>query len=487
MRRWLIPTNRWGFHPTKRRGFYLISILLGLALIVPLAAAQSSITTTNDRATIEFPDTITFSASFKSDTDIKSVVLEYGVDQLTCGTVIAKAFPDIQPGKNTSASWTWEMKQSGSLPPGADIWWHWRVTDAQGHDTVTDQKSIVWLDDQHPWQAIDGGSINLHWYGNSQSFGRELHDSAVRSLDDLAQTTGVKADRPIDLYIYANTQDLRDAILYEPGWTGGQAFPENDIVIIGISADQITWGKRTQAHELTHVLVGHLTFSCLSDIPTWLQEGLAVYGEGGPELESKQQLDQAIADDKLISVRSLSGGFSEDPAKADLSYSQSYSLVNFLIEQYGQDKMLALLKALRDGATVDDALTSTYSFDIDGFEDVWRAYINAQPRPNANLKPTPTPVPTQVPTFVPVSIARVGPTLGPTRERPTPTPVPTSTPPSIAQVPADQSSSNTAPTTTVTNAPSIGIEVVIAIGLGVFLIIGLILLIVARRQSRRTP
>jgi hypothetical protein len=478
MRRWLIPT--------KRRGFYLISILIGLALIVPLAAAQSSIATTNDRATIEFPDTITFSASFKSDTDIKSVVLEYGVDQLTCGTVIAKAFPDIQPGKNTSASWTWEMKQSGSLPPGADIWWHWRVTDAQGRDTVTDQKSIIWLDSQHAWQTIDGGSINLHWYGSSQSFGRELHDSAVKSLDDLAQTTGVKADRPIDLYIYANQQDLRDAILYEPGWVGGQAFPENDIVIIGISADQITWGERTQAHELTHVLVGHLTFTCLGDKPTWLNEGLAMVGEGGPEPESVQQLEKAVADDTLVSVRSLSGSFSENPNKADLSYSESYSLVNFLIKQYGQDKMLTLLKALRDGATVDDALTSTYGFDIDGFEDAWRASINAKPRAGANTRPTPTPVPTEVPTFVPVSIARAGPTLGPTRERPTSTPVPTSTPPSIAQAPANQSGSNTAPAAAATNAPSIRIEVVIAIGLGVILIIGLILFIMSRRRSRRT-
>ena len=59
-----------------------------------------------------------------------------------------------------------------------------------------------------------------------------------------------------------------------------------------------------------------------------------------------QQLDQAIKANDLLSVRSLSGNFSEDPAKADLSYSQSYSLVNFLIEQYGQDKMTALLKEL---------------------------------------------------------------------------------------------------------------------------------------------
>ena len=66
--------------------------------------------------------------------------------------------------------------------------------------------------------------------------------------------------------------------------------------------------------------------------------------------------DEALKDNTLLPVRSLSGGFSEDPTKADVSYTQSYSLVKFLIDKYGQDKMLNLLRTLRDGATVDEAL-----------------------------------------------------------------------------------------------------------------------------------
>ena len=146
--------------------------------------------------------------------------------------------------------------------------------------------------------------------------------------------------------------------MYEPGWTGGQAFAENDIVIIGIAPGQIDWGKGAIAHELTHVLVGHLTFSCLGYIPGWLVEGLAMYGEGGLDDFSKAAFEQAIADDTLISVEALSGGFSENPDKANISYSESYSLVNFLIEKYGKDHMMALLKALQEGATVDGALES---------------------------------------------------------------------------------------------------------------------------------
>jgi hypothetical protein len=409
-----------------RRWIVIIGFLASLALAEApsLAAAQSGITATNDQATLEFPERITFSADLQSGAEINSIILEYGVEQLTCGAVIAKAFPNFTPSKKVTAEWAWEMKQSGSQPPGAQLWWRWRVTDTAGNEQVTEKQHVTWLDDQHAWQTLSGDNINLHWYRGGNSFGRDLHASAVTSLADLKQTTGLQPDSPIDLYIYGNTEDMQDAVLYEPGWTGGQAYPENSIVIIGITPNQIEWGKRTEAHEMTHVMVGHLAFTCLGSIPTWLNEGLAVYGEGGPEGDMRELFDNAVTDNTLISVRSLSGNFSEDPAKAGLSYSESYSLVNFLIEEYGQEKMLALLRALRDGATVDDALQTTYGFNIEGLEDAWRAKIGAQPRADSgNVEATP--LPTLVPTYVPVSGAPLGPTLSPTRARPILTPIPT--------------------------------------------------------------
>lgn len=381
-------------------------------------ARELTIQVSNEQAEISFPDAITFQATLQSATDIQDVTLEYGVDMQTCGTVVAKAFPQFTPGRQVSVEWTWEMKQSGSLPPGAAIWWRWQVSDASGQQGTTPTQEVTWLDSKHAWQTITGGDINLHWYEGTQEFSQELHTAAVQALELLEKDAGLTTDAPIDLYIYADYTDLGDAILYEPSWTGGAAFPENNIVIIGISPSNLEWGKRTEAHELTHVLVGHLTFSCLGDVPTWLNEGLAVYSEGPLEDYSQQQLDRAISNDELFSVRALSGGFSEIADKADLSYSQSYSIVKFLLEAYGRDKMTELLVALRDGETIDTALLQVYGFDVDGLEDAWRADIGAQPRV-AGPQPTATPQPTVVPTIRPVSGA-------PLAVTPTPFVIPTS-------------------------------------------------------------
>jgi hypothetical protein len=365
------------------------------------------------------------------------------------------------------------MKQSGSQPPGATIWWRWRAADADGKELLTDQQTLIWLDDGHPWQVVSGKQINLHWYSGSRAFASELRGAAEKALASLAEKTGLAPDEPIDLYIYASTADLREAVLYEPGWAGGMAFAQNNSVIVGIAANQMEWGKSTVAHELTHVLVGRFTFSCLGDEPTWLSEGLAMYGEGGLDAASERQFKAAVTNDTLMSVRALSGGFSEEPDRADVSYSQSYSLVNFLINEYGKDKMMALLRALRDGAVVDDALKAIYGFDSDGFEDAWRAKIGAKPRPVTD-RPAATVTPTIVPTFVPVA--------GVVTPSPSPTPAP---PTATATATPMSTDTPVAPSKPASDQPGVPSWPIIGLLFGGMIVIAVIVLVivVARRKK----
>lgn len=438
-------------------------------LTVTRALASPLANITNNEIILEFPETATFRATFTDDVEITSVVLEYGNEQQTCGEVIAKAFPQFTPGKSVTAEWTWEMRQSGSLPPGATLWWRWRITDANGKETLSETKTATWLDDVHDWKTMNNGDfLRLHWYEGDQIFAIDLAKAAYNGLQFNETQSGLKANAPIDIYIYASNADLKDAILYEPSWTGGQAFPDQEIVILGISESDLDWGHDAIVHELTHVLVGHLTFSCLGDVPTWLNEGLAVYSEGDLDSPSLRQLEDAIRDDTLLTVRSLSGSFSEVSDKAYLSYSQSYSITKFLIESYGQDKMTALLLALRDGMTIDEALIEIYGFNIEGLEDAWRQAIGAQPRP-VSAQPTAQPTPTYIPTMVPVSGA-------PLAQQSTPTVIPTS---SFDSTPATEIPART--------APPLGLSLsLLGICCIMLLLIGMLILgVVVSRQNRK--
>lgn len=411
---------------TIKPHLFPIFSFLALALVVSGAGRVSAARlgdATDDQPILDFPNTITFHAVINGPDKITSVVLEYGDQEETCGQIVARAFPKFTPGKSVTVEWAWDMRQSGSLPPGAQVWWQWRTTDETGTETVSSRKTISWLDASHTWQTLTKGDIRLHWYGNSQGFAQDLLDTAYNGLVRVENDAGLSTDQPVDLYIYADTSDMKDAILYEPTWTGGMAFPEHNIVILGISSSDLSWGRKAEVHELTHVLVGHLTFSCLGDVPTWLNEGLAVYSEGQLNPASQQQLNDSIHDDTLLTVRSLSGRFSEISDKASLSYSESYSIVKFLIDSHGRDKVTALLVALRDGSTVDEALTSVYGFDIDGLEDAWRAGIGAKAR-TLDANPTAVSTPTTVPTIVPISGAPLAVTPTPF-DFPTPSPAET--------------------------------------------------------------
>ena len=460
---------------TKFRCSIFILLLLLMGGLVAPAHAQSTIQVISDTARLTFPESLLFQAEFRSSVDINSVVLEYGVNQLTCGTVEAKAFPDLTPAADVRVEWTWEMRQSGSLAPGTTVWWRWQVSDASGAQFTSPTQSVLWLDGTHPWQTITGGNIVLHYYNGGDSFGQQLHQAATQALARLSQDVGVSPDNPIDIYIYASTNDLQEAVLYEPSWAGGQAFPQDNIVIIGVPTDQLDWGKSTEAHELAHVLIGHLTFSCLGFIPTWLNEGLAVYSEGGPQDYEKTLFDQAVASNKLMSLRSLSGDF-PNTETGYLAYAESYSVVNFLIKTYGREKMTALLLKLRDGATADEALLAVYRFNVDGLDDIWRQSVGAASL-GGNLKPTPVSTPTQVPTFVPIAAA---PLAGNDLSTPQPTPAvmppvanPTATVVPFAQLLASNLS-------WLTSIIKIGLAcLVIAV-----LLTGLAIFLIVRRQKR---
>lgn len=358
---------------------------------------------TNNTTMAGFPNTLTFSTTITAGSNITEVELIYGVKEETCSPVEANAFPEIIPAKQVTASWKWDMRESGSLPPGAEIWWQWKATTENGDTVTSDRQTVTWLDSVHPWKMIEDGNIRLHTYQIPDAQAAELLHAATDAEKRLSASTGMSAKNPIDLYIYPNSTEMKDAILYEPGWTGGMAFSEFNKIILGAVLDDMVWTKRTVAHELTHILVGNYSFSCLWTTPTWLEEGLAVLGEGEPDQNTIDQFNAAVKENKLLSFHILSASFSADPSKADLSYSQSYYMVKFLSDMYGGAKINLLLTTLAKGKTVDEALTDVYGFDLNKFEKDWRKLLQLPETVQPGITAGATSTPTVIPTLQPVT------------------------------------------------------------------------------------
>jgi hypothetical protein len=359
----------------------LITSVFLLLLTPAVVVAGEDITVIASDVDVDFPNQAVFTLEAESYTDIVDARLYYQVDRMNYVEVTSEGWADFTPASKVEADWVWDMRNS-SLPPGAEVIYWWMIEDADGNKFETSPKIMHFDDQRYSWQSLNstipqGGEISLFWYDGDATFSRELMDTCEEGLARLTQDIGTYPERPINIYIYASDDDLKGAMIFPQEWTGGVAFTAFSTIAIGIAPSELDWGRGALVHELTHLVVHQATFSPYGQLPLWLDEGLAMYNEGELDPVLRSYLEDAISKDELISVRSLCSPFSAYSEKASLSYAQSYSLVEYLLDNYGQDSMLDLLAILKEGSTYDEALIEVYGFDIDGLDARWRATLTS--------------------------------------------------------------------------------------------------------------
>ena len=365
----------------KRPCLLLILTLVLLAAFHTVALAEDGVTVISSGAQAQFPQAIIFTLEAEAATEIKDVDLQYRVSRSSLVPVSCRVDVDFTPGQTVTATWTWNMLETGGLPPGAEVEYWWLIEDVDGQRTETLPASVKFDDLRYDWNTLTSDDISLFWYEGDSSFAQELLDAAHEALGRLADDIGVSMEQPARLYIYASSSDLQGALVYPQEWTGGVAFFDYGIIAIGISPGDLAWGKRAIAHELGHLVVHQAVFGPYGDLPTWLDEGLAMDAEGKLRSDLQKKLDKAIASDALFSVRSISSSFPTDPDEAALCYAESYSVVQFLLDNYGRHKILELLNVFQEGSTYDDALNEVYGFDMDGLNTAWREGLGLGPQP----------------------------------------------------------------------------------------------------------
>jgi hypothetical protein len=389
----LLNDDRWRGqmrHPVGRIRKFLASVLLALA-IVPLAAAHlpahaASDITLGSSVQISFPTSMTFQVQAQSQANIVKLRLHYTVERQNYASVVSEGWPQFSPAKSVATQWLWDMRKS-SLPPGAQVVYWWTAEDAAGQTAQTSPATVSFDDDRYHWQSIVADPVTLLWYNGDSAFANALMTAAQQGLQRIENNTGAVPQGHVCIYIYASAQDLQGAQLFAQQWEGGVTFSGFDIIAIGVSPNDLAFGQRAVPHELTHWIVHQITFNDYgAGLPTWLDEGLATYGEGSLSPDYQAALNYAIKNNQLISLRSLSSPFSAVAEQAYISYGESNSIVTFLIETYGKDKMNQLLEVFHQGSTYDQALQQVYGFDQDGLDALWRQSLGIGGKTVFNLQ-----------------------------------------------------------------------------------------------------
>lgn len=171
-----------------------------------------------------------------------------------------------------------------------------------------------------------------------------LEENYSRVTKDLKATLNQK----VNIYIYSNLNEYHKLTNKSdaPKWLVGDAEGNN----ISMTNPNNAAGRpysdfmRVIVHEFTHVVEGNINTS-ETEIPIWLNEGTAEF-ETKQGSQFKQVLENAKSSNKFPTLKDLetdSYTFGNNNG-----YVFSYSIVDYIVKTYGQDKLVALIKSPSD-------------------------------------------------------------------------------------------------------------------------------------------
>lgn len=374
----------------KRR----IALALFLALLAAFAGqsiggAQSGVDVRSNTAQSQFPDGLAFQLDVAATSGVDDVRLVY---EIAPDGVRATAQPQCTGGTDVSCSFLLPSGGASVLIPGAVVTYFWRIT-VGGATQETEHQVATYEDSRFEWQTISDGNVTLWYESGSESDARAVLTAARESLDRISALLETTVDFPVKVFYYGSARDMQEAIptSSEEGiiTLGEVVFSDTAMVAADYSPEDIA------RHEVAHIVVRQAIQGPFG-VPDWLNEGTAVFAQSQPLSDQRAAIEAAISSGNVLSVRSISSasaGASSDTVS--LFYGESWSLVKFLIDTYGEQQFAQLFKAFAAGDSTGDALQQVYGFNQDGLENAWRDSVGLPPRsaptPNEAARPTPNP------------------------------------------------------------------------------------------------
>lgn len=269
--------------------------------------------------------------------------------------------------------------QALQVPLGVHLTYRWMAMTTDGQTAVSEVKETDWYDDRQPWQELTSDQITLHVYGMDEAFARTILDSAQGTVTELEQRYDLARSERLSLWIYPEAEAFRDGLPanFRESVVGGSVVGYPLIVAV-IPPGSTSEVGRIVPHEISHQVLFQATRNPFSLLPTWFDEGMATHiqigGTGG-------YLGMAIAAERqgsLFDLASLAGSFPYTPAQATLAYAASWTAIAFILDQWGEDGITALIRAFGEGLPEDQSIPEALGLSMTDFTAAWKAWIAAQ-------------------------------------------------------------------------------------------------------------
>jgi hypothetical protein len=364
----------------------ILTVTIGLASLANDVFAQTEDLILEPRVEYTFGQTLVFSGDLLLIEDVVRAAVFYR--PAGQGDTLYR-IAELQEGLGIIATATINLERS-PLPPFSSIEYWWQIDLGDGTTIKTDEFSFQYHDDRFEWQQLEDGIVQVFWSNGDPSMGQTAVDIANRSIPVIQKMITLANISKISIYIYPSLTDLQQAL--DSGgktWVGGQADPNSGVLLLSApaGAEGIIELESGLPHELTHLLIAQRMGAGYENIPSWLDEGLAVLQEGSPNPNQRIALEDAARSGTLLAMESLCEGFPFSDQQALLAYAQSASFVQYLTDQYGIGGINNLLDAYQEGTTCAGGVQRELQRSLNETVNEWKSV--AVPQPNLSLRLTP--------------------------------------------------------------------------------------------------
>ncbi len=193
-----------------------------------------------------------------------------------------------------------------------------------------------------------------------------------RTWEEYEAQLGFSPDLPVTVVLQTDSA-FRDTTR-APEWAA--AVNDGTILVPVRGIREATPGLvRVLRHELAH---SFLAARVGGTAPTWLQEGLAQWLEGGDPAREDAHLAAAARAGRLRPLEDLEPPFAGlTEVEATAAYAQSLSAVAHLLRLRGAAGLRALIEALARGRETADALQTVFGLSYGELQRGWRAHLTS--------------------------------------------------------------------------------------------------------------
>jgi dipeptidyl aminopeptidase/acylaminoacyl peptidase len=229
------------------------------------------------------------------------------------------------------------------------------------------------------WKVVQTEHFDVYYYDGSEDLADAVQLIVEQANADFERVLGHELSTVIPVIVYASHNDFQQTNVtfshVEETVGGFTELFKNRVVVpfTGSYADL----RHVLYHELAHVFMFDIVYGGLVEsvirraymnpVPLWFTEGLAEYVSQGWDPEAEMILRDLTVSDRVVPLPYLYGGY--------LVYKEGQSVLNFIAERYGEEKIEEIVKGVAKTHNLERALKESIGLSTPELSDEWQTWL----------------------------------------------------------------------------------------------------------------